>query len=371
MSWSLTISFCVNRFKGKGIVMTGGGLSYFTTTYVNLRTIRDKHKCTLPIEVFYAGEEEMSKTMIEFMHVKFANVRFIDIMKQPVLEGLDMKGYQIKAFAILLSSFKEVLFLDNDNHPISDPSVAFEFKGYKKTGAMFWPDKCIAHTAILEFWDVMGVPRPQQWPNDMQGLAAFTPTCNEHEPFELETGQIVLNKQRVWKALMMTAFINRHYKYFFKALVHDDKHTFALGFNSTGTPYYMSAHHHVNVGRAGFLPNGQLQSCMTTSAQRNPDTGDILFLHRSSVKFYWGYMYTRVTPDPYRMWTHVAQQGKHEGFGIVWAGDSRVPKDVFVPDVQHPCLVPLGRDLQLTPVTQEVGLHANIIASDITSFSAV
>ena len=354
MSWSLTISFCVNRFKGKGIVMTGGGLSYFTTTYVNLRTIRDKHKCTLPIEVFYAGEEEMSKTMIEFMHVKFANVRFIDIMKQPVLEGLDMKGYQIKAFAILLSSFKEVLFLDNDNHPISDPSVAFEFKGYKKTGAMFWHDKCIAHTAILEFWDVMGVPRPQQWPNDMQGLAAFTPTCNEHEPFELETGQIVLNKQRVWKALMMTAFINRHYKYFFDHLVNDDKNTFALGFNSTDTMYSVSQHYQFSVGRAGLMPDGSLQSCMSTHAQRNPDTGDILFLHRSTVKFDWGRLYTLQTKEPYRMWTHMSIQGPFSGYGLVFTGDSRVPQDVFIPGMRNTCLVPIGADLQLFPIGQEV-----------------
>ena len=51
----------------------------------------------------------------------------------------DACRYQIKAFAILLSSFKEVLYIDADNFPVVDPSVLFDLPLYQQHGALFWP----------------------------------------------------------------------------------------------------------------------------------------------------------------------------------------------------------------------------------------
>ncbi len=45
-----------------------------------------------------------------------------------------MRGYQLKVFSILLSSFKEVVWVDSDNVPMMDPAEAFELKPYKATG---------------------------------------------------------------------------------------------------------------------------------------------------------------------------------------------------------------------------------------------
>ena len=38
----------------------------------------------------------------------FSNTRFIDVTTFPEAVGLDLKGYQLKAFALLLSSFEQV-----------------------------------------------------------------------------------------------------------------------------------------------------------------------------------------------------------------------------------------------------------------------
>jgi hypothetical protein len=51
-----------------------------------------------------------------------------------------MNRFQIKAAAIINSSFKELLYLDSDNLPAHDPTFLFDTPEYKSTGALFWPD---------------------------------------------------------------------------------------------------------------------------------------------------------------------------------------------------------------------------------------
>lgn len=50
---------------------------------------------------------------------------------------------QIKADAIIASSFEEVLYLDSDNIPLRDPTYLFDaelYAGTDKPHAIFWPD---------------------------------------------------------------------------------------------------------------------------------------------------------------------------------------------------------------------------------------
>ena len=99
--------------------MTAGGRKYFACTYVNIRLLRDVHRCQLPIEVFYAGADEMSLEAVQYMERTFSGVTFVDVYRAKGFPaGVSMKGYQIKIFAMLLSSFEEVFWLDSDNHPL-------------------------------------------------------------------------------------------------------------------------------------------------------------------------------------------------------------------------------------------------------------
>lgn len=53
------------------------------------------------------------------------------------------KNFQIKADAIVQSSFEEVLYLDSDNIPLRDPAYLFDSALYKGPGQpqiVFWPD---------------------------------------------------------------------------------------------------------------------------------------------------------------------------------------------------------------------------------------
>ncbi len=57
-----------DSFSGKGIVMCAGGLKYFTCVWISIQIIRDLG-CTLPIEVWYIGNE-LSKDIIKSLNKK-------------------------------------------------------------------------------------------------------------------------------------------------------------------------------------------------------------------------------------------------------------------------------------------------------------
>lgn len=61
------------------------------------------------------------------------------MMKSNVI-NICINRFQIKAAAIINSSFKEVLYLDSDNLSATDPTFLFDTPEYKSTGALFWPD---------------------------------------------------------------------------------------------------------------------------------------------------------------------------------------------------------------------------------------
>ena len=60
--------------------MTGGSMKYFTSAFVTIKIIREHLKCALPIEVFYAGVDEMPAAAPSYMLKRF-DVKLIDITK--------------------------------------------------------------------------------------------------------------------------------------------------------------------------------------------------------------------------------------------------------------------------------------------------
>ena len=54
-----------------------------------------------------------------------------------------------------MSSFNEVLFLDVDNFPVTDPELLFESKPFSETGLIIWPDFWCASQSRL-FYQITG-----------------------------------------------------------------------------------------------------------------------------------------------------------------------------------------------------------------------
>lgn len=282
------------------------------------------------------------------------DVHFIDIYKvkgMPV--GVTMDGYQIKAFAILMSSFEEVLWLDADSIPLTDPEEVFELKLYQQTGALFWPDTCVIHTTRLETWDLFGLPRPSTWPSIViPGGFHWSNKCYEEEPLEIETGQVVLHKQRIWAGLIMTVFINRYHDYFLSQMFHGDKQTFSFGFNYTDTAYSLVRKHPFGVGRAAMGQSGTLELCSTSFGQRHPVTGEIMFLHRGGSKYENTFEWLSHDPVP-RAWTHIGRGKERSSWELVRGRNGIFPEDMFLPKI-HTCAHPTNKDMVIIPVTKEV-----------------
>lgn len=205
----------LGQFDGRGIVICAGGLGYFSRAWVCIQMLR-RFGCTLPIEVWFLGREEMDSRMEQLLAP--LGVECIDARKR--MEQVPMRnplGYELKCYSVLHSKFREVLSLDADNVPIVDPTFLFETPEYRSTGAVFWPDygRLDRHRPI---WRLCGVPY-------------------RDEP-EFESGQMVVNKEVCWRALNLAWWYNDHSELFYQ-YIHGDKDTFHLAWRRTGTAYSM------------------------------------------------------------------------------------------------------------------------------------
>ena len=206
-----------HRFKGRGIVTCAGGSRYFTCVWVLVRVLRDMIKTTLPIQVWHRGAMEIDppmRALLERYHVEVVDASTIESHPMP------HERWALKPFAILHSRFQEVVFLDADNVPAIDPERLFAFAPYRETGAIFWPD---LHPIPAEspIWEICRVPY-------------------RDEP-SFESGQMVLDKARCWKALLLTMHMNEHAAFYYQH-VNGDKDTFHMAWRLLQQPYSMVPH---------------------------------------------------------------------------------------------------------------------------------
>lgn len=209
------IEYPSKKFNGKGIVTTGGGLTYFTCAWILINMLRH-FKCELPIEVWYLGKHEMNDHMLHIMQ-QIPGVTCIDayeISKTIPVKKLD--GWELKVYAIKNSSFEEVMFIDSDNVPTKDPTYLFNSKQYLECGSVFWTDNSKFPTAYKNSWEVCDV-------TPVDGL-------------EFESGQLLLNKSKCWKALELTSYLNENSNFFYRFLF-GDKDTFRMAWLKTNTPF--------------------------------------------------------------------------------------------------------------------------------------
>jgi hypothetical protein len=210
-----TIPIYPDRYDGRGIVICGGGIKYFTNAWVCVNMLRQLG-CTLPIQFWYLGNKEMDsrmKTLVAPLGVECVDA--IRVRKKFPVRLLN--GWALKPYAILHSPYREVLLLDADNVPVVNPEFLFATPEFHATGAIFWPDFLRGRDKkAIAIWRSFGL----QMPNEL----------------EFETGQIVLDKQRCWEALCLSVWANENADFFYRHL-HGDKETFHLAFRKLKTPY--------------------------------------------------------------------------------------------------------------------------------------
>ena len=210
-----TIPPVPDRHQGRGIVICGGGPKYFTPAWVCINMLR-RLGCSLPIQLWHLGEAECDDRMRAL--VATLGVECVDGRElSRTYPSRILNGWELKPYAIIHSPFREVMLIDADNVPVTNPDFLFDTPQFEETGALFWPD--IGRLdASREIWDLCGV-------------------AYRDEP-EFETGQIVVDKERCWNALSLCMWYNEYSDFYYRH-VHGDKETFHLAFRKLDQPYAM------------------------------------------------------------------------------------------------------------------------------------
>ncbi|HXI53173.1 MAG TPA: glycosyltransferase family 9 protein [Candidatus Saccharimonadales bacterium] len=201
--------------RGRGIVLCAGGPNYLPSAWVCLRVLR-RLGCRLPVEIWHLGEGEIDQ-VVRSLFERYG-VRFRDACREtPLLPMRRLGGWELKSFAVMHSSFRELLLLDADNVPAADPTFLFRSRQYQAAGAVFWPDR-VRIGPERSIWHICGVPY-------------------QDEP-EFESGQMIVDKSRCRDALSLALWYNSHSDLFFRHL-HGDKDTFHMAFRRLKRPYAM------------------------------------------------------------------------------------------------------------------------------------
>lgn len=243
----------LNDFSGKGIVICAGGIRYFTCAWVNINLLRKKG-CVLPIELWY-NDGELNHEII--LKLKKLNVECKNVDH---FSSTSLKNYALKPFAILNSSFKEVLFIDADNNCLSDPTELFESEEYRQFGCLFWPDF---------------------WKTDIDNPIWKIINNNEYFEFEQESGQILINKERCWRELNLCMYFNSKRDIYYKFLL-GDKDTFKFAWKALHTPYFMIS---TSVGYCGFSTGLDGMEFYGLAMVQHDLLGKPLFIHQNLLKW--------------------------------------------------------------------------------------
>ena len=253
-----------DTYAGTGIVTVAGGPRYYTCAWVLLSLLRDELGCRLPIEVWHLGPAEMSPEMaraLQRFDVTVVNAE--EVRRRHPARRLG--GWEAKSFAILHSRFREVILIDAENVPLQDPAALVLAARFRATGALFWPD-IRRLSPDNPIWEICDVPY-------------------RDEP-EVESGQLVIDKQRCWRALCLARHLNDHSDFYFRFLL-GDKETFHLAWRMLGQPFAMPPHAPVALTSAdGFYYGGRP---WPVGLNQHDFEGRVTFQHRTGAKWTaWG-----------------------------------------------------------------------------------
>lgn len=174
----------------RGIATTAGG-KYIPVLLVSLRLLRQTGS-TLPVEVFLSQWSEYDyHTCEKVLPSLNARCLVLSDMWSTTPSFRAVHQYQFKVFALLYSSFEDVLFLDADAFPLHDPNILFDAEPYRTTGFVTWPDFW-ASTTHASFYNIASIdPAP---PRDLR--------------YASESGEMLMSKPKHAATLLLATYYN-------------------------------------------------------------------------------------------------------------------------------------------------------------------
>lgn len=257
--------------NGRGIVLCAGGRDYFPSAYMLVRELRH-HGCTLPIEWWYNGEEEMNYD--ERNNLKEFNVTCFDLKHYApfILKAPNLSKFAFKVLAMFMSQFDELLYLDADNNVLKDPTYLFDNEQYRTNGALFWPD----------YWPVDLTLNTECF---LQLPTQFVPVNQSYTLpyFQQESGQLLINKKRangvaqiyLWQVYCVLEQGLQHL--FPPPFEFGDKDLFWLTWLAHGEPFGWMTTRPCGIGYEWVdQRRGRLR---TVGMGQHDDQGELVFIH--------------------------------------------------------------------------------------------
>ncbi|OOQ89033.1 alpha-1,3-mannosyltransferase [Penicillium brasilianum] len=221
---------------GRGIVLTGGDrqAAYLLTSIQSFRTIG----CDLPVEIMYLGDEDLGPANRRKLEA-IDGVITRDLSPMVNDKGWKLAGWALKPFAILLSSFREAIFIDADSLFLRDPAILFQDPDYKETGALFFKDRVIQPSSKRS-WLKKILPAPVS--SKIRQNRFWTGESSHMQ----ESGVVVIDKWKHFVALLVITRMNgpdrdgneQEGRVGVYDMVFGDKETFWLGHELVGDTSY-------------------------------------------------------------------------------------------------------------------------------------
>ncbi|KAL3481364.1 mannosyltransferase putative-domain-containing protein [Aspergillus californicus] len=312
-----------------GIVSSAGG-TYLPTFLVSVLLLR-RTGSTLPVELFMKDRTEYEPSICEdiFPPLGVKCVVLSDILAgQNSTETMDtIQGFQIKSFAILFSSFEDLLWLDADCVPLDDPTALFNSEPFTSIGMVTWPDFW-ANTAAPVYFDISHQAEPLSTSRQAT-----------------EAGIIFINKATHSLTLILAAYYNYHGPDYYYTLLGQgapgagDKDTFLHAASALNEAFYAVSETLVDIGNvkpwdsqvainAGYVQADPIQDYNLTSQgkwrvkESGPSTikpPRALFIHEGDPEFnpgkdLLGDKLKGFDGPPTRLWTHPAEAIERLGY---------------------------------------------------------
>ncbi len=183
---------------GRGIVLSAGNdhALYLVTSIMLIRSLG----CHLPIEVMYLGDDDLDSRNRGKLE-RLPGVITRDIRRMVDDKEWQLKGWSGKPWAILLSSFREVIFIDADALFFQNPEDLFQDPDYAQTGALFFHDRLMMEESKRD-WLKETLPKP------ISAKAQQSRFWTGQSAHMQESGVVVVDKWKHFISLLLVARMN-------------------------------------------------------------------------------------------------------------------------------------------------------------------
>ena len=219
----------LKEFKSaRGIITASGTVDRLRDSYVSIKMLRDTG-CKLPIELFYADEQEIPKSLCSIFHK--LNVNCINIQSHYPFGVYNARNFSIKAIAVYLSKFKELIWMDSDVIPLVDFETLFNNNQYINNGYFFNNDLWSFKKQETVFTDKI-----EKFIQNLKDDVNFTILPGSPE---LESGLFLLNREKLpFKFFDILLLLNVNNHLIYNKVCYGDKDTFQISIRMIYEEFY-------------------------------------------------------------------------------------------------------------------------------------